>query len=143
MSVTETELGEWIEQARVTYELGQHVVMNADAVARIGFDVILRANRSADCTGDPTCDACDRTMKNLLAVAGAAIPPDALREAEPDDHSFHLRPETGFAMELQVTVTVFYGSGTFEEAGKEDATLSLRVTGALEAMGVQPRLFRA
>lgn len=142
MPLTEGALTARVARARVTYEIVSRVEMNAETAARVGFDVVLRAARSKDCTGDPTCDACDRTMAGLLEIAKACVPANALHEPEPDDHSFHLRPETGFTPELQVVLAVYYGPGTFEEAGAEDASLADQVVRSLEALGVQPRVFR-
>jgi hypothetical protein len=142
MPVTETDLREWIAHARATYEVSPHVEMNGTVARRVGLDVTLRANRSDECTGDPTCEACDQTIERLQAIACEAVPPGADHEIAPDDHAFHLRPETGFAPELELTVAVFYGPSAFDEAGAESATLSHRMTKALEGMGVQPRVFR-
>lgn len=140
--MTETDLSEWTAHARTTYEVSPHVEMDGAVARRVGLDVTLRANRSDECTGDPTCEACDQTIERLQAIARASLPPGADHEFAPDDHAFHLRSETGFAPELELTVAVFYGPSTFDEAGEERATLPHRVTKALEAMGVQPRVFR-
>jgi hypothetical protein len=141
--VTNPGLGEWIERARVTYEVISHVEVDRTTASRVGFDLVLRARRPEGCTGDPTCEACDRSIERLLAAVEACLPASARHEHEPFDHSFHLRPETGFMPELQIVVAVLHPTGTFEEVDEADRALVDRVTRALEALGVQPRVFRA
>ena len=87
------------------------------------FDVTLRANRPDECTGDPTCEACDRTDRTPAGHRRGLPARRRRHEFEPFDHAFHLRPETGFEPELaghgRLSST---GTGTFDEEAEERAT---------------------
>ena len=90
---------------------------------------------------DPACEACDRSIEKLLELLQSCLPPGARHELEPSDHSFHLRPETDFAPELQVSVSVLHPTGTFTESDDNDRTLVDRVLHSLEQLGVQSRVW--
>jgi len=139
--MTDASLREWVRKAQVTYEASPHLEMHRDEAAHVGFDLVLHSKRPDACTGDPACEACDRSVEKLLELLQSCLPPGARHELEPFDHSFHLRPETDFAPELQVSVSVLHPTGTFTESDDNDRTLVDRVLHSLEQLGVQSRVW--
>jgi hypothetical protein len=67
--------------------------------------------------------------------------PDRPRyEIEPFDGAVHLRPETSFALELDVAI--LHRGATFAEADARDRRTAAEIGEALKGLGVQPRTWR-
>lgn len=141
--VTDADLAIWVQASRVTHEIRIRRTIEDSSTRDAGFDVTLRADRPEGCSGDPTCEACDRAVERLFALLEDCLPVGTRHVHEPFDHSFHLRPETGFDPELQVVVSVFPLEGSLGEEAEAHAPLLDVVVRDLERRGVQPRVFRA
>jgi hypothetical protein len=140
---TPQETAEWIHENEVCFEITPHYDFYRQKTLCLGLDLTLFAKRPLHCQGgDPGCPACAQTYKMLRAIALRALPPGIHGEFAPFDASFHLRPETHWRTEVDLVVEISGPKGSPDPARDSEQRLNRLISGALEGVGVQSKVWQ-
>jgi hypothetical protein len=138
----EATLGHWVREHRVTWEIGPLQELVDQRPATVGFELRLFGRHDPDRQASPGCRECLSLHQRLRAIAAAAFPRDTRPtryEIEPFDGSFHLRPESEWADEVQLTVRIVHGDGYLRPLDECEKRCAEEIQAALRRLGVQPR----
>lgn len=132
----------WVREHRVTWELGplQEVVDHRPATA--GFELRVFAQHAAGAHPAPGCAECVSLHDMLRAITLASLPQERRAsgyEIVPFDAAFHLRPESEWRPEVQLTVRIVHREGYLSPLDACEKRCAEEVQQALRKLGVQPR----
>lgn len=139
---TEATLQEWVRQHRVTWELGAWQELVDHRPTTVGFELRLFAQHGPHSGASPGCEQCVSLHERLRAIALAAFPQEhrpTKYEIEPLHASFHLRPESEWKPELQLTVHIVHRDGYLRPLDECEKRCAEEIQKTLRALGVQPR----
>jgi hypothetical protein len=140
------EMRAWIREHRVCWELSPRYELHDHRRIPVGFDLSLFARHPDTFADSPGCEDCRRHHDVLREIVHAVLAegPDRPRyEFAPFDGAVHLRPETGFTLEIELDVAILHRGSTFAEADARDRRTATEIQEALRGLGVQPRMWRA
>lgn len=138
----EAALEDWIRQHRVTWELGPWQELVDQRPTTVGFELRLFAQHAPDAGAMPGCPECRSLHEKLRSVALAAFPKEhrpTQYEIEPFDASFHLRPESEWTPEVQLTVRLVHREGYLRPLDECEKRCADEIQRALRRLGVQPK----
>jgi hypothetical protein len=135
----EKDLKAWIRQHEVCWELEPQFETHDHHKLQVGFGLTLLARPPSSCTLDPGCAGCAEVYGVLEEIARRVVPENARIEVEPFDGSFHLRPETSWAREVQLTVEILHFEGTFDPPDEGERRYPAAIRRHLDTLGVQAR----
>jgi hypothetical protein len=132
----------WIREHRVCWELSPRYELHKHRLIQVGFDLTLFARAPDRFEDAPGSEAWSRHHEMLREVALAALPEDgyaALCEFEPFDGSVHLRRETSWALEVELTMVILRRDATFGDVDQGERRYAEEIQEALRRLGAQPR----
>lgn len=138
----EATLKEWVRQYRVTWELGAWQELVEHRITTVGFELRLFGRHEPRVHASPGCDACVPLFERLRAIALTALPKEhrpTQYEIEPFDASFHLRPESEWKPEVQLTVHIVHREGYLSPLDECQKRCAVEIQKALGDLGVQPK----
>ena len=138
---TEATLREWVRQHHVTWELGSWQELADNRLMTVGFELRLYGEHPS-AHARPGCPECLPVFDKLRAIALAALPSDprpTKYEVEPFDAAFHLRPESAWHPEIQVTVHIVHREGYLRPLDACEKQCAEEIQAALRRLGVQPK----
>jgi len=138
----DTTLGDWVREHRVTWELSPWQELVDHRPAAVGFELRLFARHAPHAGATPGCEKCAALHHKLCALAIAAFPKEhrpTTYEVQPFDASFHLRPESEWAPEVQLTVHIVHRDGYLRPLDECEKRCAEEIQGALRGLGVQPK----
>jgi len=138
----EAALSEWVREHRVTWEIGALQELVDHHPAAVGFELRLFGRHRTHAQVNPGCPECLALHQRLRAIAAAAFPREerpTRYEVEPFDSAFHLRPESDWAAEVQLTVRIVHADGYLRPLDECEKRCADEIQSALRRMGVQPR----
>jgi hypothetical protein len=100
-------LTNWVRQHKVTWEIGPWQEMVDHHATVVGFELRLFGRHGPHARVMAGCPECVDLHGKLRTIAVAAFPTEqrpTQYEVEPFDASFHLRPESHWEPEVQLTV---------------------------------------
>jgi len=138
----ESTLADWVREHRVTWEIAPLRELVDRRPATVGFELRLFGRHQPDARVSPGCADCLALHQRLRAIAAAAFPREDRSSRfviEPFDGSFHLRPESDWADEVQLTVRIVHAEGYLRPLDDCEKRCADETQAALRRMGVQPR----
>ena len=134
----ETALQAWVREHEVCWEVDPYFEVHHHERVQLGFSVTLVARPPASARGfDPGSDACAAVFETLREIVERVVPAGVRFRIEPFDAAFHLRAETGWAPEVELTAEILHHEGTFTPLdAAERGQLALLVK-RLTALGAQ------
>ena len=146
MSVEDT-LRLWVTEHKVCWEIGPLVELDQHlgkdtARVQVGFELHLFARHSEGVKADPGCRECMSLFERLRALAELTLPKEhrpTRYEIAPFDSSFHQRPESQWASEVQLTLRLIHERGYLEPVDDCEKRCADEIQQALRALGVQPK----
>jgi hypothetical protein len=138
----EVTLEDWVRLHHVTWELGPWQELVEHAPATVGFELRLFGRHGPDVHARPGCAECGALHGKLRAIALAALPKEhrpTKYEIEPFDASFHLRPQSYWTPEVQLTLRIVHREGYLRPVDECEERCAKEIQQALRALGVQPK----
>jgi len=144
--MTEEEtLRQWVARHKVCWELSPLVELDQHpkepaARVQVGFELQLFARHAGHVKPSPGCAECVTLYDKLRAIALYTLPKDqrpSRYELSPFDSSFHLRPESEWVPEVQLTIRIVHGSDYFKVIDDCEKRCSEEIQGQLRALGAQ------
>ena len=135
-------LKEWVQQHHVTWELGPWQELVEHRVTTVGFELRLFGQHEPHAHPSPGCAECVTVHGRLRAIALTAFPKEhrpTTYEVDPFDASFHLRPESGWKPEVQLTVHIVHRDGYLRPLDECEKRCADEIQKALRDLGVQPK----
>jgi hypothetical protein len=133
----------WAEEHKAAWDLTPLVEMNHGERVQVGFELELYARIPVAITpGDERQNAVLGIWDRLREIAESLGPdgaaPDRL-EVDPFDAAGRLRPETGFAPEVQLKARIFHASDYFAPAGADERRLLRPLEERLRELGLRQK----
>ena len=149
MSTPET-LRQWVGEHKVCWEVSPLVEMErhpnqAPARVQVGFELQLYGEHAEGVTPSPGCPECQTLYEKLRAIALFTLPTEqrpSRYELSGFDSSFHLRPESNWVPEVQLTIRIIHGSDYFKGIDDCEKKCAEEIQGQLRALGAQPKVWR-
>jgi len=135
-------LEDWVRQHHVAWELGPWQEVVDHQRTTVGFELRLFGQHGAGAHPSPGCAECVALHGKLRAIALAAFPKEhrpTRYDVEPFDASFHLRPETEWTPEVQLTVHIVHREGYLRPVDECEKRCSQEIQDALRVLGVQAK----
>ena len=139
---TEATLQEWVRQHRVTWELGAWQESVEHRVTTVGFELRLFGRHEPHVHASPGCSECVLVFERLRAIALAAFPKEhrpTKYEVEPFHAALHLRPESEWKPEVQLTLHIVHREDYLRPLDECEKRCAEEIQKALRGLGVQPR----
>jgi len=134
----------WIEEHRVCWELAPRVELHGHQRVQVGLDLTLLARHSPATVDAPGCDECYRHYETLREIALLVLPngiPEAQCAFSAFDAAHHLRPETRWAPEVQLTIEITHSADTFGGIDDDQRRCGAQIEEALRRLGCRPRVW--
>jgi len=135
-------LKSWVREHQVCGEIDPQFEVHHNRKVQVGFRLSLLAQPTPPCSVDPGCTRCAAVFECLEAIARRVIPHGARFDIEPFDGSFHLRPETRWAPEVELVAEVLHREGTFDPPDDLERSYPAQIRRELVALGIQPKAWR-
>lgn len=139
---TDTTLKQWVRQHRVTWELGSWQEMVDHHVTTVGFELRLFGQYGKHVHPTPDCPECLPLYEKLRAIALAAFPKEhrpTRYDLEPFHPALHMRPESEWAPELQLTVHIVHRNDYLRPLDECEKRCAEQIQKALRGLGVQSK----
>ncbi|MCL4822331.1 MAG: hypothetical protein KJ067_24650 [Vicinamibacteria bacterium] len=139
---SEATLREWASRHRVTWELGAWQELVEHRPTTVGFELRLFGRHEPHVHASPGCSACVPVFERLRAIALAAFPKEhrpTKYEVEPFHAALHLRPESEWAPEVQLTVHIVHRDGYLRPLDECEKRCAEEIQGTLRQLGVQAK----
>ena len=129
------ELGRWVAARHVSSTLTPRVEVHEHARVQDGLELTLAVPVAAGLAAGPGEPECYRDWTRLRQVVAHALPSEQGWDCriDPFDHSFHLRRETSWTPEIELTAAVD-GPLVSPAVGRSAAA---RLASALKGLGVR------
>lgn len=140
--VPDATLEGWVREFRMTFELSPWQELVDRRPAPVGYELRLFARHAPHSGAMPGCQQCVSLHNKLRAIAVAAFPKEhrpTMYELQPFDASFHLRPESEWAPEVQLTVHIIHRDGYLRALDECEKRCADEIQKALRNLGVQPK----
>ena len=135
-------LKDWIREHRVSWELSPWQELVDHRPATVGFELRLFGRHGPHSGAMPGCKLCVSLHNKLSTIALAAFPKEhrpTKYEVEPFDASFHLRPESEWEPEVQLTVHIVHRDGYLRPLDECEKRCAEEIQRTLRGLGVQPK----
>jgi hypothetical protein len=139
VSAADEALGAWIREHQVCWEIAPYFEFHQHQKVQLGLNLVLVAKPPAGCVDDPGRQECALVFERLGEIARSVVPEGARIHVEPFDASFHLRAETRWQPEVELTVEILHRKGTFEPLDEAERRYPAAIEKRLTALGVQER----
>ena len=140
---SEAEWREWAKIHRACWEVSPLIERHDGQNLQVGFQFTIMVQFPPSATDAATRrDAfpiLSAQMEELVAVAFPAEGPIARFEAGPVEPSVRMRPETGFAMETQITCSVFHKDEYFSPVVAGERQRLAPLEKRLKELGLQAK----
>lgn len=141
-SEAQRQLKQWVREHRVSWELSAWQEWVEHRATTVGFELRLFGRYEAPTAARPDALQPAVVFERLRAIARAALPADQARtlcEVEPFDTSLHLRPESGWVPEVQLTIHLVHRGDYLLPLDEDQKRCAEDVKRALRSLGVQPK----
>jgi len=138
----EATLKDCVRRHRVTWELGPWQEMVGHRPATVGFELRLFAQHGHDVHPTPGCAECAALHEKLRAIALSALPKESRPtryDIEPFHPTLHMRPESGWKPEVQLTLHITHRQGYFGPVDDCETRCVRDIETGLRALGAQPK----
>lgn len=144
--MTEAEtLQQWVTEHKVCWELSPLVELDQhprepSTRVQVGFELQLFARHTGGVKPSPGCPECVTLYDKLRAIALFAVPKEqrpSRYELSPFDSSFHLRPESEWVPEVQLTIRIIHRDDYFKTIDDCEKRCSEEIQGQLQTLGAQ------
>lgn len=143
----EDTLRRWVGEHKVCWEIGPLVELDqhpgkTPVRVQVGFELRLFARHSEGVQADPACRECTSLFERLRALAVFTLPKEhrpTRYEIAPFDNSFHMRPESQWVPEVQLTLRLIHEHGYLEPVDDCEKRCAEEIQGRLRALGAQPK----
>ena len=143
----EETLRNWVAEHKVCWDLSPLVELERPpnqppARVQVGFEVLLYGEHAQGLKPSPGCPECVTLYDKLRAIALFTLPKEnrpSRYEISPFDHAFHLRPESEWVPEVQLTIRIIHGSDYFKGIDDCEKRCAEEIQGQLRALGAQPK----
>ena len=140
-------LRNWVAEHKVCWDLSPLVEMERHpnqppARVQVGFELLLYGEHAEGLKPSPGCPECVTLYDKLRAIALFTLPKEnrpSRYELSPFDHSFHLRPESEWVPEVQLTIRIIHGSDYFRSIDDCEKRCAEEIQGQLRALGAKPK----
>ncbi len=135
-------LKDWIREHRVTWELSPWQELVDHRPATVAFELRLFGRHGPHSRAMPGCKQCVSLHEKLRAIALAAFPKEhrpTKYEVKPFDASFHMRAESEWEPEVQLTVHIVHREGYLRPLDECEKRCAQEIQKALRGMGVQAK----
>jgi hypothetical protein len=139
---SDSRIREWVLEHRVTWELGPLQEIVDHRLVTVGFELRLFAQHSAGAHPLPGCGECLALHDRLRAITIATLPHERRAswwQLAPFDAAFHLRPESEWRPEVELTVQILHRNGSARPLDASEKRCADEVQQALRDLGAQPR----
>jgi hypothetical protein len=134
----------WIREHRVCWELAPRFEVHDHRRIQVGFDLTLLARHPASLRDEPGCEECYRHYETLREIAQIVLPKGihpTRCEFTPFDAAYHLRPETQWAPEIELTVEITHRDATFGDVDDDERRCAAEIEEGLRRLGARPRVW--
>ena len=132
----------WIREHCVCWELAPRFESHAHDRIQVGYDLTLLARHPPSEQHAPGCEECYSTFQTLRAIARVVLP-DEIHDEQCSfsafDGSHHLRPQTRWAPEVELTIEITHRDQTFRRADDGELRCGAEIQEGLRRLGVRPR----
>ena len=132
-------LGAWIQEHQVCWEISPYFEFHQHRKIQLGLNLVLVGRPPAGTAGDPGGQECAFVFDKLAAIARSVIPEGVRFHLEPYDASFHLRADTRWEPEVELTAEILHRHGTFEPLDESERHYAAAIARRLAALGAQER----
>jgi hypothetical protein len=137
-----SDLDAWIQEHQVCWEIAPYFEVHQHRKLQLGFNLMLVARPPASCALNPGREECALVFETLERIARRVVPEGARIHVEPFDASFHLRAETRWEPEVELTVEILHRTGTFEPPDEAERRYPALIKARLAALGAQEKSWR-
>ena len=134
---------DWARTHKACWEVQPLFEQHEGRRLQVGFEFNVFAQFPASASGpDQRKEAFPEVRAKLEELAARVFPTEATVarfEADPVQAAVRLRPETEFALELQLTVRVFHKADYFQEIADGDQKRLAPVVGRLKELGLKAK----
>lgn len=137
---------QWVREHRVTWEIGPLQEIVDHRPATVGYELRLFAQHDADVHPTPGCSECVSLHDKLRAITLAALPHERRAswcQLAPFDSAFHLRPESEWRPEVQLTVRIVHRHEYLRPLDECEKRCADEIQEALRELGAQPKRWSA
>jgi hypothetical protein len=127
----------WVRRHQVCWEVGPYFEVHRDQKMQLGLSLTLLARPPTGGSLDPGREECAGVFEKLEEIVRRTIPPETRIHVEPYDAAFHLRPQTGWEPEVELTVEVLHREGTFEPIDESERGGLALIRKRLSELGLQ------
>ena len=127
---------------RVTWELGPWQELVDHRPLKVGFELRLYGQHPPHAYPPPGCEKCVAVFDGLRAVAEAALPREqrlSQYDIRPFDAALHLRPDSEWAPEVQLTVHIVHRNGYLSPVDECEKRCADEIQRNLKQLGVQQK----
>ena len=126
------------------WEMAPRFELHGRQRIQVGFDLTLLARHSKATVDAPGCDECYGHYAVLSEIAVLVLP----KGGHPTQCAFsafdaahHLRPETRWAPEVQLTIEITHRVDTFGGVDDDERRCGAQIEEALRRLGVRPKVW--
>lgn len=138
----EATLRRWIRDHRVCWEVSSLQEVNQQGRVAVGYELHLFARHAAGVRANPGCSECRDLHEKLRAIAVFVLPREhrpTRYEIAPFDASFHLRPESEWVPEVQLTLEIVHRQGYLRPIDECELRCAREIEDRLHALGAPSR----
>ncbi len=139
--MTDNDLSRWIREHNVCFEVSPHFEIQHHAKRQSACDLTLYASHPDPSLTDPGGPENAAIWEALKQVALRVLPANAHYDIDPFDAAYHLRPETRFAPEVDLTVEIWPEGGGGAPVDEEVKRQVHSMEAALLTLGAQRKLW--
>ena len=141
MVQTNETLRHWVRQHKVTWELSPRHEM-VDGLPRIvGYDLRLYGSDPRRAMTSPGASECIEIYDRLRSIGLSVVPAEqrpTVCTVESFDSSLHMRPESAWEPEVEVTIEVTHRSGYLGPLDACEKRCAEEIQESLRRLGAQP-----
>jgi hypothetical protein len=140
-TTTDAELSRWIRAHNVCFEVSPHFEILHHTKRQSACDLTLYALHPDRSVADPGGPENAKIWERLEEIALRVLPREAHYDIDPFDAAYHLRPETRFEPEVDLTVRIWPDQGGFAPVDEEVRHQVHAMEEALLRLGAQSKLW--
>jgi hypothetical protein len=136
-------LRDWVREHCVCWEMAPRFEVHAHQRIQVGYDLTLLARHPSSDHHAPGCEECYSTYHMLREIARLVVSEGshpALCTFSAFDCAHHLRPQTRWAPEVELTIEITHRDNTFGRADDGERGCGARIQEALRRLGAHPRV---
>jgi hypothetical protein len=134
----------FIREQCVCWELAPRFEVRAHERVQVGYDLTLLARHPPSDHHPPGCEECYATYQTLREIARLVLP-EGIHHTQCTfsafDAAHHLRPQTRWTPEVELTIEITHREDTFRRADDEERQCGAEIQEALRRLGARPRVW--